>query len=93
MEKINLNDIERYSVSFEKKNLKVLQNSVRKNGINNATFNTEAQIRDQHIYSVDIKTGAVANQKQSGRCWMFAALNTFRPVSYTHLTLPTNREV
>lgn len=78
MEKINLNDIERYSVSFEKKNLKVLQNSVRKNGINNATFNTEAQIRDQHIYSVDIKTGAVANQKQSGRCWMFAALNTFR---------------
>ncbi|WP_428843391.1 C1 family peptidase [Tetragenococcus halophilus] len=27
---------------------------------------------------MDLKTGNVSNQKQSGRCWMFAALNTFR---------------
>ena len=78
MERIDFNDIERYALSYEQKGLKVLQNSVHKNGINNATFNAEAQIKDQHVYSVDIKTGAVANQRQSGRCWMFAALNTFR---------------
>ena len=30
------------------------------------------------VFSVDLATGKVANQKQSGRCWMFAALNTFR---------------
>ena len=30
------------------------------------------------VFSIDLATGKVANQKQSGRCWMFAALNTFR---------------
>ena len=29
-------------------------------------------------FSIDLKTGDVADQKQSGRCWMFAALNTMR---------------
>ena len=28
------------------------------------------------VFSIDLDTGDVANQKQSGRCWMFAALNT-----------------
>lgn len=78
MDKITFENLEKYSTNYAKNNLKTLQNAVHKNGINNATFNTAAQIKDQHIYSVDIKTGKVANQKQSGRCWMFAALNTFR---------------
>ena len=30
------------------------------------------------VFSIDLDTGNVANQKQSGRCWMFAALNTMR---------------
>lgn len=30
------------------------------------------------VFSIDLDTGKVANQKQSGRCWMFAALNTMR---------------
>ena len=30
------------------------------------------------VFSIDLDTGDVANQKQSGRCWMFAALNTMR---------------
>lgn len=78
MDKITFENLEKYSTNYAKNNLKTLQNAVHKNGINNATFNTATQIKDQHIYSVDIKTGKVANQKQSGRCWMFAALNTFR---------------
>lgn len=78
MRKINLENIENYSNNYKNKNLSTLQNSVQKNGINNATFNTKAFSLDQHMYSIDIKTGKVSNQKQSGRCWMFAALNNFR---------------
>lgn len=36
------------------------------------------KIESQHVFSEDIRTGKVCNQKSSGRCWMFAALNTFR---------------
>ncbi|WP_068268600.1 C1 family peptidase [Caviibacter abscessus] len=75
---IELNDIEKYSKSYDKKDLKSFQNAVLKNGIKNAAFNNDATIRDIHVYSENIETGKVSNQKSSGRCWMFAALNTFR---------------
>ncbi len=29
-------------------------------------------------FSIDLKQGKITNQKASGRCWIFAALNTFR---------------
>ncbi|MFD1432582.1 C1 family peptidase [Lacticaseibacillus yichunensis] len=30
------------------------------------------------VFSVELDTGAVANQKHSGRCWLFSGLNTMR---------------
>ena len=30
------------------------------------------------VFSLDLDTGTVANQKKSGRCWLFATLNTVR---------------
>ncbi|MDV2934154.1 C1 family peptidase, partial [Enterococcus faecalis] len=35
-------------------------------------------VENTPVFSIDLATGKVANQMQSGRCWMFAALNTFR---------------
>ena len=32
-----------------------------------------------HSFSTKLDDWSVANQKQSGRCWLFAALNLFRP--------------
>ncbi|MBR1673822.1 MAG: C1 family peptidase [Eubacterium sp.] len=29
-------------------------------------------------FSIDLKTGKITDQKSSGRCWIFSALNTFR---------------
>ena len=34
--------------------------------------------QQRHHFSVNVKQGKITNQKQSGRCWMFAALNTMR---------------
>jgi bleomycin hydrolase len=49
-----------------------------KNGITASAENVSAKVNNVPVFSVDVTTGKVSNQKQSGRCWMFAALNTFR---------------
>ncbi|WP_038022822.1 aminopeptidase C, partial [Tetragenococcus muriaticus] len=70
---------ERFAEEFENnKRQQIVQNAVTKNGISNSAENIEAQATNVPVFSIDLKTGKVADQKQSGRCWMFAALNTFR---------------
>lgn len=56
----------------------VIQRSVIKNGISASAENQVAKINHVPVFSTDLATGKVSNQQQSGRCWMFAALNTFR---------------
>lgn len=63
---------------IENNKLNALQRGVVKNGITASAQNQQAEVNNVPVFSVDIATGKVANQKQSGRCWMFAALNTFR---------------
>lgn len=59
-------------------NAQVLERAVSHQGIL-ATAADFASDRDMTpVFSIDLDTGKVANQKQSGRCWMFAALNTMR---------------
>ncbi|MDT2738178.1 C1 family peptidase [Enterococcus pseudoavium] len=55
-----------------------LQRGVVKNGIRASAENIQTHVENTPVFSIDLATGKVANQKQSGRCWMFAALNTFR---------------
>lgn len=55
-----------------------LQRGVVKNGILASSENIQGHVNNQPVFSIDVAAGPVANQKQSGRCWMFAALNTFR---------------
>ncbi|MHC5247673.1 C1 family peptidase [Enterococcus sp. LJL90] len=55
-----------------------LQRAVVKNGISASGETLEGNVNNVPVFSTDLATGKVANQMQSGRCWMFAALNTFR---------------
>ncbi|SUP58838.1 Aminopeptidase C [Weissella viridescens] len=57
---------------------RVGQRSVWKNGINNSAQNQSTFVENTPTFSIDLNTGKVADQKKSGRCWMFAALNTMR---------------
>ncbi|MBL1228865.1 C1 family peptidase [Enterococcus sp. BWB1-3] len=66
---------ERFAESDKKR---ALQNAVVKNGITESAETQEAQVENVQVFSVDLSTGKAADQKKSGRCWMFAALNTFR---------------
>ncbi len=52
--------------------------AIAKSGINDASLNNNVARRHNHMFSVTTKRGKITNQKSSGRCWMFAALNTAR---------------
>lgn len=56
----------------------VIARAVMKNGIKASSENPAIRTRDHRVFNVEVKTGAVTNQRQSGRCWSFAALNTLR---------------
>lgn len=56
----------------------VAERAVTKNGILATSIDYRSKINMNPVFSIDLDTGEVANQKQSGRCWMFAALNTMR---------------
>ncbi|ERL63967.1 C1 family peptidase [Schleiferilactobacillus shenzhenensis] len=56
----------------------VLAGATQKNGINAASYNNAVADKLDPTFSVEVDTGAVSNQKRSGRCWLFAALNMLR---------------
>lgn len=68
---------------FQKEYKKEPQNRVAElavvnNGVQKASFNTEGIRKLNRNFSIEIPTDNVTDQKQSGRCWLFAALNTLR---------------
>lgn len=67
-----------YENFAENTKLRAVENAVTKNGLLSSL-----EVRGSHAanlpeFSIDLTKDPVTNQKQSGRCWMFAALNTFR---------------
>ena len=73
----NLTDV--FEDDFVKDKKKVMaQRAVHKNGIQASCESIEAKQTLRPVFSIDLETGKVTDQKRSGRCWMFAALNTFR---------------
>ena len=57
---------------------RVAQLAVTANGVNKSAGNPFARRKVRHQFSIQLETGKITNQKASGRCWMFAALNTMR---------------
>ncbi|MGT2910417.1 aminopeptidase C [Streptococcus cameli] len=55
-----------------------IENAVTNNGLLKSLETRKSQIDNDFTFSIDLTKDAVSNQKASGRCWMFAALNTFR---------------
>lgn len=88
MSKITNERTQAFHEAFEKNSKQVaLQRGVVKNGIRASAENVQTHVENTPVFSIDLATGKVANQKQSGRCWMFAALNTFRHKMLTSFQL------
>ena len=49
-----------------------------KNGIKATSEDQNVSQRSHRVFSYEVKTGKVSNQRHSGRCWSFATLNTLR---------------
>ncbi len=64
-----------------------VENAVTKNGLLNSLENRASHAANLPVFSIDLTNDPVSNQKQSGRCWMFAALNTFRHKILTEFKL------
>ena len=80
MEKyIEINNLEKFQEDDQaKKNLAVSRRSVSKNGLVNSAIDEDELHSLKNTFSIDVDAGAITNQKQSGRCWMFAGLNVIR---------------
>lgn len=58
----------------------IIRHALSKANIKDITYVKEAEVDTNNKFSIDLKTMAVCNQKQSGRCWIFAGLNVLREI-------------
>lgn len=76
---ITLTDITSFEENYQSdKNNSIKCLAVSKNGIKESSTNPFLERTLTHEYSLEVEPGLVTNQKQSGRCWMFAATNVMR---------------
>ena len=88
--KISQDDLQQFETQFdENRSYKIAMNAVTKNGVNESAMNYRAAASLPQEFSVSLKQGKVTNQKKSGRCWMFAALNFMRVKVIQDLKLET----
>lgn len=81
MKEISVEWLESQDKEYVKRSeLQVLRRALVKSPINNVTYNIEAETNDSFMFSIDIPTMTATNQKQSGRCWIFAGLNLLREI-------------
>jgi bleomycin hydrolase len=58
---------------------RALMNALTNNEIKKLALNREMYVAHDKLFNHKIKTKGMTNQKKSGRCWLFAGLNTMRP--------------
>lgn len=76
---ITAEDLENYAGAYANDPMnRVMENVYSKTDIGELGFSTENAKKMQFRFSNEIKTMTAANQKSSGRCWLFAATNVLR---------------
>ncbi len=90
--KLSKEQIAKMAESYKKAQTQhVAEKAVTKNGILASSEDIDVAKRlspANFAFSIDVDKEAVANQLQSGRCWMFACLNTLRFRIENELKLP-----
>ena len=76
---IDQKELKDFKTNYEKdtKN-KVVKNALTKNPISEIVYDAKNEKDVINDFSIEVKTLPVCNQKQSGRCWSFAACNFLR---------------
>ena len=78
-ESISTEQLEHFSSVFhESRANELAAYAATKNGIMEASVSYEGVRKLSNAFSIQLEQGHITAQKGSGRCWIFAALNTFR---------------
>ena len=59
--------------------IRAMHNSITNNNIKKLALNRDVLRRHNEFFSDKVKVKGITNQKSSGRCWLFAGLNSLRP--------------
>lgn len=79
MNDVSLSLIEKFRDQTENSAFdRAMTNALTKHNVKDVAFTNRGLEEAQFAFSVNVPTMEVTNQKQSGRCWIFAALNLFR---------------
>ncbi len=73
-----LNEI-RSSVKLTKTEI-AIQNGLANEAVSKLALNPVQGKKEDHFFKYEVEVKGITNQKRSGRCWLFASLNVFRPV-------------
>jgi bleomycin hydrolase len=66
---------------------KLAMNAITKNSVNAVALNHDVVTNTNHTFSHVLKSNDITSQARSGRCWLFAGLNTFRVEAMKHLNV------
>ena len=67
----------------------IRMHAVVKHGVSDAAENHLEDVLNPMIFSIELESGDITDQKSSGRCWLFAGLNTMRFEIMRKLNLKT----
>ena len=76
---LTLQELEKFSkeINANPQN-QVVARAAQKSGVLAASYNERVQSKLTRVFSTELDTDNVTNQKHSGRCWEFATLNVLR---------------
>src|ERR687886_1514214 len=66
---------------------RLAQNAVTQTSVDDISLNRDIVTSIDHSFSTTLDDWSVTHQKKSGRCWMFAGLNLFRPGAMARMNL------
>jgi bleomycin hydrolase len=66
---------------------RLAQNAVTQTSVDDIALNRDIVTSIDHSFSTMLDDWSVTHQKRSGRCWMFAGLNLFRPGAMARMQL------
>ncbi|MPM02738.1 Aminopeptidase C [bioreactor metagenome] len=66
---------------------KAVMNALTSNDLKSLTLDNSNSVKPDSYFKYRVKSAGITDQKSSGRCWLFASLNVYRPMVITKYNL------
>ncbi|MBN1434210.1 C1 family peptidase [Candidatus Fermentibacterales bacterium] len=87
-EELSSQDVRAFRTSFEANPAhRLAMNAVTNSGLMEAALSRRSVMSVDHVYSHQVPAGKATNQQKTGRCWLFAGLNTLRTAAMQKMGL------